>query len=424
MYKQGTPEFAHHVATYGPQSKFGYKDFIPQFKAERFSAPEWARLFKDAGAKFVVPVAEHHDGFPMYDCSLTEWSRREDGAEARHRRASSRARCRPKGLVLRPLLPPRRALVVLRRRQRVRLRRAGPALRRLLRPGRARRRRPRTRASRPRRSTWTTGSRAPAELVDKYHPQLVWFDWWIEQPAFAPYLQRFAAFYYNRGAEWQKGVAINYKNASFPAKAAVFDVERGQLPGIRPEFWQTDTSISKNSWGYVAKQDYKTAGAIVGRPRRHRQQERRPAAEHRPAARRHHPRAGAGDPARDRAVAEGERRGDLRHPAVGRVRRGADRGRGRQLQRHEAAGVHRAGHPLHDEAGRPLRDRARVAGKDVHREGARHRRRAREGARHRRAPAGTRGPLAFTQDAAGLHVTLPEKAPGEHAFAFRIEGVS
>jgi len=102
-----------------------------------------------------------------------------------------------------------------------------------------------------------------AELVDKYHPQLVWFDWWIEQPSFSPYLQRFAAFYYNRGAEWQKGVAINYKNASFPAKAAVFDVERGQLPGIRPEFWQTDTSISKNSWGYVAKQDYKTAGAIV-----------------------------------------------------------------------------------------------------------------------------------------------------------------
>ena len=44
----------------------------------------------------------------------------------------------------------------------------------------------------------------------------------------------------------------------------MFDVERGQLPGIRPEFWQTDTSISKNSWGYVAKQDYKTAGAIVG----------------------------------------------------------------------------------------------------------------------------------------------------------------
>jgi alpha-L-fucosidase len=37
---------------------------------------------------------------------------------------------------------------------------------------------------------------------------------------------------------------------------------------------------------------------------------------------------------------------------------------------------------------------------------------------------GHEGALSFTQDAAGLHVTLPEKAPGEHAFAFRIEGVS
>jgi alpha-L-fucosidase len=31
-------------------------------------------LFKKAGAKYVVPVAEHHDGFPMYDSALTEWN--------------------------------------------------------------------------------------------------------------------------------------------------------------------------------------------------------------------------------------------------------------------------------------------------------------------------------------------------------------
>jgi len=74
MYEQGSKDFNHHVATYGPQSKFGYKDFIPRFTAEKFDADQWAELFRKAGVRYVVPVAEHHDGFPMYDCSYTDWS--------------------------------------------------------------------------------------------------------------------------------------------------------------------------------------------------------------------------------------------------------------------------------------------------------------------------------------------------------------
>ena len=101
------------------------------------------------------------------------------------------------------------------------------------------------------------------ELVERYHPQLIWFDWWIEQPVFQPYLQKFTAFYYNQGAQWKKGVVINYKNKTFPDTAAVLDIERGQLSGIRPLFWQTDTSVSKNSWGYVGNQDYKSVDSIV-----------------------------------------------------------------------------------------------------------------------------------------------------------------
>lgn len=74
MYQKDSQDFKHHVATYGPQARFGYKDFVPQFKAEHFDANHWAELFRKAGAKCVVPVAEHHDGFTMYDCSFTEWS--------------------------------------------------------------------------------------------------------------------------------------------------------------------------------------------------------------------------------------------------------------------------------------------------------------------------------------------------------------
>jgi alpha-L-fucosidase len=66
--------YQHHLQTYGKPSEFGYKDFIPMFKAEKFDAGEWAKLFKEAGARYVIPVAEHHDGFPMYDSDYTEWS--------------------------------------------------------------------------------------------------------------------------------------------------------------------------------------------------------------------------------------------------------------------------------------------------------------------------------------------------------------
>jgi alpha-L-fucosidase len=74
MYVEGSPEYLHHIEAYGKQDKFGYKDLIPMFKAEHFDPAAWAELFKKAGAKYVVPVAEHHDGFAMYESGLSDWT--------------------------------------------------------------------------------------------------------------------------------------------------------------------------------------------------------------------------------------------------------------------------------------------------------------------------------------------------------------
>jgi alpha-L-fucosidase len=101
------------------------------------------------------------------------------------------------------------------------------------------------------------------ELVDKYQPQLVWFDWWIGHAAFKEHLKRFAAFYYNRAAEWKQGVAVNYKLEAMPADVAVLDIERGQLSDIRPRFWQTDTSVSLTSWCYVINHVYRTSESLI-----------------------------------------------------------------------------------------------------------------------------------------------------------------
>ena len=74
MYIKDSPEFKHHQETWGHQSRFGYKDFIPMFKAEKWDPDAWVDLFQQAGARYIVPVAEHHDGFAMYDSDYTRWN--------------------------------------------------------------------------------------------------------------------------------------------------------------------------------------------------------------------------------------------------------------------------------------------------------------------------------------------------------------
>ena len=255
MYVQGSDEFKYHVKTYGSQSRFGYKDFIPQLTADKFNADAWAELFKEAGARYIVPVAEHHDGFAMYDCAFSEWSAVKMGPR-RDIIGELAAAIRKQGLTFG---------VSSHRAEHWWFFNGGmtfdsdvrdPRCTRFYGPAQPK-------EMRPDQAFLDDWLRRTCELVDKYQPQLVWFDWWIEEPVFKLYLQKFAAYYYNRGAQWGKGVAINYKHQAFPDNVAVFDVERGQLAGIRPIFWQTDTSISKNSWGYVQNQNYKTAGNLV-----------------------------------------------------------------------------------------------------------------------------------------------------------------
>lgn len=79
MYIEGSKAYEHHLSVYGHPKDFGYKDFIPMFRAEKFNADEWAVLFKKAGARYVMPVAEHHDGFQMYKSSISHYNTLEMG---------------------------------------------------------------------------------------------------------------------------------------------------------------------------------------------------------------------------------------------------------------------------------------------------------------------------------------------------------
>ncbi|TWT86013.1 Alpha-L-fucosidase [Posidoniimonas polymericola] len=264
MYTKGSPEYEHHLKTYGPLNKFGYKDFIPRFKAERFDPAAWAKLFKDAGVRYVVPVAEHHDGFPMYASDYTTWDASERG---------------PRRDVIADLADALRAqdIVVGASSHRAenwwffgqgRLLDSdvqAPANAKLYGPAHNKRV-SESQAEPPSQAFLDDWLLRSCEIVDKHRPQVMYFDWWICQPVFQPYLQRFAAYYYNRAAEWGQPAAINFKEwegYSFPRGTGVLDVERGKFAGIEPELWQTCTSVSKNSWGYIEGHKYKTSGQLV-----------------------------------------------------------------------------------------------------------------------------------------------------------------
>jgi alpha-L-fucosidase len=256
--------YQHHLDTYGKPSEFGYKDFIPQFKAEKFDAAEWAQLFKDAGAKYVIPVAEHHDGFPMYDSDYTEWSAAKMGPKRDIIGELSQA-VREEGLTFGLSSHRVENWWFYEGGRKIESDVTDERNRGLYGPARD-------------RKESEDGTTPPddaflqdwllrcCELVDKYEPQVIWFDWWIAQPAVQPYLKTFSSYYYNQGAAWDKGVAINYKKfggESFPDTAGVLDIERGGLAEIRDLFWQTDTSVSKTSWGYVTNHQYKTVNSLI-----------------------------------------------------------------------------------------------------------------------------------------------------------------
>ena len=268
MYIDGSPEYKHHIATYGSQDKFGYKDFIPKFTAEHFDPAAWAELFKKAGARYVVPVAEHHDGFAMYDSGVSDWTAAKMGPH-RDTTGDLAKAVRAAGLHFglsshrvehNFFLGPGRTIASdVNDPQYAAL--YGPAHTWLMAPPGLPLNDDFTYVSPAWANDWLARS---AELVEKYHPDIVYFDWWIGQAAIRPNLARFAAFYYNNSLKYGDHVGvINYKDYAMQDHSAVLDLERGQLGDIRPLAWQTDTSVSNKSWGYIKDDTFKSPEFVI-----------------------------------------------------------------------------------------------------------------------------------------------------------------
>lgn len=66
---------AFHEKNYG--ANFTYSQFEPMFKAELFDPTQWATVFKNSGAKYVVLTSKHHEGYCLWNSTEADktWQR-------------------------------------------------------------------------------------------------------------------------------------------------------------------------------------------------------------------------------------------------------------------------------------------------------------------------------------------------------------
>ncbi|MEM7380735.1 MAG: alpha-L-fucosidase [Bacteroidota bacterium] len=249
--------YLHHKKVWGDQKDFGYKDFIPMFKAEKFDASEWISIFKQAGARYVIPVADHHDGFAMYASKTTPWNSANMGPK-RDVLGELFTEGRKQGLIMGA--SSHYAFNWSFYNKKDHFDTTNPEYAELY---SAKGKDIREPVSDEFKQKWWNRTQ---DLIDNYQPEILWFDFYLDIPDFAEIRPKIAAYYYNKGLEWGKEVVINDKNLyheAFPEGTVIYDLERGKLPGIRKLPWQTDTSIGKNSWCYVSNWESKSANQLI-----------------------------------------------------------------------------------------------------------------------------------------------------------------
>ena len=260
MYVGGSTENSHHIATYGDPSVWPYHNFIngARDKAGNFVqfAPKltsaggnwdpnaWAQLFADAGAKFAGPVAEHHDGYSMWNSSVNEWNSVATGPRLDLLQLHANA-IRAKGLKLFVSLHhayhfngyydhvPAQSTATLKKLY-----------------GQL--------GATAENQLWYDKLR---EVIDGYQPDILYQDFDLNLVQETQRLN-FLAHYYNQAVAWNKDVVATYKDG-LDNKGEVFDYERGGPATIQTPYWMTDDSVSSSSWCYTVGIGYYSTTAML-----------------------------------------------------------------------------------------------------------------------------------------------------------------
>ncbi len=284
MYIEGNHDYDYQVAHYGHPSKVGFKDIDHMWHAENWDPDKLIDLYKRAGAKYFVALANHHDNFDCFDSKYQAWNSVNIGPKkdivGEWAKAARKAGLRF-GVTVHagrtwdwfdvshgadktgPLtgVPYDGNLTLANGKGQwwdgydpAEL--YGPA-------GTAR-------TPEARQAYNVKFFNRTIDLVDKYKPDLLYFDDGVlplnNQPG--DFGLKIAAHYYNSSIKWhgQNEAVMNTKGLNeTQRKCLVRDIERGKNETIDPNVWQTDTCIG--SWHYQRSiydhHGYKTSAMVI-----------------------------------------------------------------------------------------------------------------------------------------------------------------
>lgn len=235
---------------YGPLSKFGYHNFIPLFRGEKFNAKEWAEMFRESGARFAGIVGEHHDGFAMWNSKITPWNAYKMG---------------PKRDVVGEL---GKAIKSLGMKFLVSLHHENNYYFARIKPGQAGYSKKYEKlygSLMPRREWYRMWSDKCDEIIDNYSPDIIYFDAWMDS---IPNDLKFKVVkhYFEHSHKTGQQVVFTYKNNDFPRNIGMLDHEMFSPNQIDTIPWLCDWTISTGyhqSWGYVKGMQIHTPAEII-----------------------------------------------------------------------------------------------------------------------------------------------------------------
>jgi alpha-L-fucosidase len=251
MYVPKSPTFKYHKKHFGDQNDVGYKDIVPLFNPQKFDAEAWAELFVAAGAKFAGPVVIHHDNYAMWDSAFTEWDSMDQSPK------------RDFTAELEKAIRKRNMKFIATFHHAFAWRYYEPALKYDAADGRYAGLycQPRKLGSPPSKEYMDKWLGMVNEVVEKYQPDLTWFDFGLSSVITPDYQQRMFADYYNWAQKNGRKVGVAHKHRNIHEHTGILDFERGREDRLTPYPWLTDTSVGP--WFHQKSSSFKTVNELV-----------------------------------------------------------------------------------------------------------------------------------------------------------------